>query len=404
MTSLELFKNRCLDNFRFQSRTLRMGIDWTVLIYLIVPAVIFAIVVYRSWWRELPAWMEALTFDGWLFLFYVFSWFGAIRLFIEEADQLFLLQNRAFYRSLRKWGIAYSLGKQVILTSLFLLVCLPYLIKFQFTHGQLLQLFFALALWKMAFLLIKDICFYVIAKRWLRIFVFIILFIAGFEIFLFFMSEFVRLFFFSILLLIVLIVLFRWKAAASRYFYTEAEREFDAKYQIANFMLVYAGAIEKRSAKQRKKPWIFRRSQRLFSHRESDSVMLEQYIKIWIRKPQRIFSYFRFLSVSAVALFLFPNNWSIVLVLLIVFLCYQMVRAEWDSYAKSQFIQMMARDFDMLMFVRIKVICLFSLPIYTLVFIVYGLTTSNWLSALIVFAFVAMILFFPWMRYQWQRN
>ena len=119
MTSMQLFKKRCFHNFRFQIRAWRMGIDWTVLLYLLVPAVIVAIAVYRSWWVELPKWMEMLPFEGFLFLFYVFSWMGSVRLFIEEADELFLLQNRAFYQSLRRWGMLYSGVKQIALTGLF---------------------------------------------------------------------------------------------------------------------------------------------------------------------------------------------------------------------------------------------------------------------------------------------
>lgn len=404
MTAKRLFTRRCADNFRFQVQSLRMGIDWTVLIYLIIPAVVIAIVVYRSWWLDLPEWMEILPLDGFLFFFYIFSWFGTVRLFIEEADQLFLLQNRSFYLSLRRSGIVYSLGKQAVLTSLFMILFLPYFSKLQFTTLQLLQLFIVLALWKMTLLLMKDLCFYWISKRWLRICMFVLLFIVCYHIYSFFMLQVNGQVIFSIILLIAGMVLIRWKTTAVGHFFTEVEREFDAKYKIASLMLMHSGVIEKQNFKRRKKPWIFRRSQRLFSRRELDAVMLEQYIKIWLRKPQHLFSYFRFIGVSTVALFLFPANWGIVLVLIILFLFYQMVRSEWESYAKSHFIEMMMRDFDTLFFVKTKVICLFSLPIYIVIFVIYGLATSHWLLALIVFTVVAVILFIPWIQFKLERS
>lgn len=404
MTSMQLFKKRCFHNFRFQIRAWRMGIDWTVLLYLLVPAVIVAIAVYRSWWVELPKWMEMLPFEGFLFLFYVFSWMGSVRLFIEEADELFLLQNRAFYQSLRRWGMLYSGVKQIALTGLFFTVFLPYFMTFHFLNVQLLQLFVVLAMWKTVLLFIKDVCYYLVIKRWVRIGVFICLFIAGYFIFSFFTSRFYLHPIFIIFLFIVSFMLFRWKTNTIVHFYSEVVREYDAKFQIVKLMLTSSGAIEKPKTKRRKKPWIFRRSQRLFSRRELDTVMLEQYIKIWLRKPQQLFSYFRFIGVSTVALFLFPTTWGIVLVLMILFLFYQIVRSEWESFAKSHFIEMMTRDVETLYFVKTKVICLFCLPMYVFILVIYGLTTSNWLLAFIVFIIVACILFIPWIRFKLERS
>ena len=113
--------------------------------------------------------------------------------------------------------------------------------------------------------------------------------------------------------------------------------------------------------------------------------MLEQYIKIWLRKLQNFFFYLRFLGVLAVAIVLFPASWSVVLVLVIAFLFYQFVSAEWDAFARSPFIQMMTQDDDVLLFVKTKVIGLLTLPIYLIVCIIYGLTSANWLVAWMVF-------------------
>lgn len=112
MTAATLFWHRLIQNFRVQVKSWRLGIDWTVLIYTVIPAVIVSVAVYRSWWTELPIWMSKLPFEGLLLIFYIFTWMGSIRLFIEEADQLFLLQKRAVYFSLRRYGLIYSLQSQ----------------------------------------------------------------------------------------------------------------------------------------------------------------------------------------------------------------------------------------------------------------------------------------------------
>src|SRR5690554_3362237 len=169
MTAAKLFLQRFLQNFRFQVKSWRLGIDWTVFVYLLIPAVIVAVAVYRSWWVETPTWMDDLSFTSFLFMFYVLAWMGSIRLFIEEADQLFLLQKRSVYLTLRLFGIGYSLVKSTVVVAFILAVFLPYLVKQQHAIHELIRMFILLSLWKAVFLLIKQSLFFFVSRRFIRL-------------------------------------------------------------------------------------------------------------------------------------------------------------------------------------------------------------------------------------------
>ena len=54
MSSWKLFRDRYIRDRKYQYRVIRSIADWTIIIYLIIPALLFIIFQYRSWWMELP--------------------------------------------------------------------------------------------------------------------------------------------------------------------------------------------------------------------------------------------------------------------------------------------------------------------------------------------------------------
>ncbi len=50
MTPRDLFKRRLLEEWRFQYRVWRTVLDWTVILYLGIPALVFLWIQYRSGW------------------------------------------------------------------------------------------------------------------------------------------------------------------------------------------------------------------------------------------------------------------------------------------------------------------------------------------------------------------
>jgi len=93
MKNRTLFLQRLLKAWKFQYGVLKSIFDWTIILYLVVPAVIIFSFIYRSWWIEMQPWIEDIPLFLLFFGLYTLSWFGNIRTYIEEADTIFLLKH-----------------------------------------------------------------------------------------------------------------------------------------------------------------------------------------------------------------------------------------------------------------------------------------------------------------------
>lgn len=112
---------------RFQYRVWRTAVDWTVALYLVIPGLIFLIERYIVWWRNEPAFLANVSFTFLLAVIFLFSWAGSLRLYVDPADQLFLLQRSDWMRKYIRIGLWFGWGKQALESLFFLLLLLPIL-------------------------------------------------------------------------------------------------------------------------------------------------------------------------------------------------------------------------------------------------------------------------------------
>lgn len=400
MRASTLLWKRWLDNARFQVRAWRMGIDWTVLLYIVIPAISFVVYVYRSWWIAPPVWMTQLPFPGFLLLIYIYTWIGSLRMFLEEADQLFLLQKRSFYLSFRRLGIFYSLGKSLFGVIFILILSLPYLTLQTTSIGEILFLFLMLALWKMVFLLVKHSLFLLVARRFIQSFILAVLFFISLPIYFF---GFARSSLAATLTIILglcaaIALLFRLKAMAVSHFHEEVVKEVETRYKVVSLFLMRSGTVDVQKSKQRRRPSVFRRSNQWFKNRNLPNVVFEHFVKAWLRKWQNIFDYIRFFSISIVALLLFPTGWNKLILLIVMFLFHQMVKHEWLAYEQSSFFQLYAREKEAYRLAEQRMYSVFLFPSYVAIITIQGALSSElWLTLLLI----AVVTFFslkPWLQ------
>ncbi|PYI50716.1 ABC transporter permease [Paenibacillus flagellatus] len=136
-----LFVRRLRSEWRFQYRVWKMAVDWTVALYIVIPALAVAAYQYASWWRVAPGWAEGVPLPVWLAAVYVLTGFGGVRLFLEEADQLFLIRNASWMNRLKRSGIAYSLAVRTIGSAAAAAAAAPFLVRVhEYETGRLLLL------------------------------------------------------------------------------------------------------------------------------------------------------------------------------------------------------------------------------------------------------------------------
>lgn len=93
MSGRSLFISRLKADCLYQLRIIKLVIDWTVALYIVLPAAGIGVYQYIKWLNEgafANGWQAELI----VLAPAVFTLFGSVRTFLIEADQLYLLQKR----------------------------------------------------------------------------------------------------------------------------------------------------------------------------------------------------------------------------------------------------------------------------------------------------------------------
>src|SRR5690625_1105819 len=102
MSSWQIFFQRLINEWKFQISVFRTILDWTVIVYIVLPIVVIFSFIYCSWWIEIPDWSILLPNGIFFFIFYLFSLTGQVRTYVQDADQLFLLKHNNIFLILKK--------------------------------------------------------------------------------------------------------------------------------------------------------------------------------------------------------------------------------------------------------------------------------------------------------------
>ena len=122
-TPLRLYRRRSREHFNGQLKNLRLAVDWTVWLYLLVPGLLYLIGWYSSLWtKPLPTWATELSVPVLTGLIDIIMLSGGVLIFVEEADMLFLKSRPLWMRTLMKQGLIRAcllhLGKMIVITAL----------------------------------------------------------------------------------------------------------------------------------------------------------------------------------------------------------------------------------------------------------------------------------------------
>ena len=74
ITPTQLFFRRVGSDWKFQYGVWKSAIDWTVALYIVVPAVLIGLNSYTLLWKYQYGWMEGLSFNWLLIAVYLFAW------------------------------------------------------------------------------------------------------------------------------------------------------------------------------------------------------------------------------------------------------------------------------------------------------------------------------------------
>ncbi|WP_100402603.1 ABC transporter permease [Bacillus sp. FJAT-42315] len=320
MHSWQLLLDRIKRNGRSKYKMWKSILDWTVLLYIAIPAMVAGGIIYRSWWMEIPEWSDQFTLFFLNFLAYTFCWFGQNRTYVQEADGLFLLKHRPKFIRMKQWALAYSVGQAVLKSLLLTLVLLPFLLfHFSLATSEIVG-FLLLLIGGTAFIMAIQTVFFLKDGGWkqkvYQVIVFIVLLFGHLSIFPVIIYQPIYSIAVAILLISVALALLLPRARTTTYFHEEVRKENELRSKMMNSIFQLSPDMEKPKVVKRKKPFLFRQSKRIFKRRTEEHGLMELFIKILIRNFTYLSGYFRLVSVTGAAIVVVPPILFKVLILI----------------------------------------------------------------------------------------
>jgi ABC-2 type transport system permease protein len=302
--------NRIRLHWKTQVQAWRTALDWTVWIYFILPGLLYAIGTYRAWWLYPPDWLTGLPAGLSAMPPLLMALTGRFRVLAEEADILFLRQQRSWLRRIMGVGAAYSFCMHALQSALvFGLMSLIYVREMELGAG-------AIAAWWLYTAAYRTL--FSIAGNWLRAYWrgwrryaiqgLAVLPAAG--LYLLPAGSFHAERNPAVLWAAAgaslaaagMAAAFRLRAKGT--FASDVLLEREAKLASADLLL--QAAIERRPTVRTARPMLFRRSGRLFRGDEAGTVLSEMRIKSFLRKWANIRLWLTFHSASSAAILMCP--------------------------------------------------------------------------------------------------
>lgn len=319
MNIVKIFYRRLVDEWKFQRNVFKSVFDWTVIVYIVLPALLIFSFVYRSWWGETPDWVQIFPVGIIFLVLYLLSWIGQIRTYVLEADQMFLLKHRASFLRLKIYGVSYSILSQAVMLAVVVLVMLPFLLEHFLLSkkdiGLLFLFFFSLKLFIMALKIkIKKINRRFVQKIMTFVLFLVLAIVVGFINPLWSGQQAI------LLLLISLGFISAAYVLAAPYIKNPSEFEKHVmletmeRMKYIHLIFNFSYEVEKTNVVTRKRPLLFRKSQRFFKKRTPKRGFLELFMKIFIRNPLHRTGFLQMVAVSAGAIIYLPPLWFKILI------------------------------------------------------------------------------------------
>ncbi|HHY40131.1 MAG TPA: hypothetical protein GX502_02665 [Syntrophaceticus sp.] len=383
MTPEKLFFTRLRSEWKLKYTAWRPVIDWTVALYIIIPGVIIASICYLRLWSQLPPWAADISIYAPLLLIFLYSWTGTIRLFLEEADQLFLLQRREWIRRIMICGLTYS-AICTLLTSLLLIAILaPFLhLGCGLSIRQLALLLVISFLFKMHIGLIKQFISLRLAS-WIEKITFIILFIFTQLLFLkavpLLIDNLLLGWACSILLGLTLLLLIKLRLDIKGAFFDDIARENSERFKYAAFMLKVSGVNIKKPSKKRKKPVFYSRVNHLFNERTTANTLVEVCIKTFLRSINNLSTYMVLVLLGI--LYMSNPNWSVVIIWpFIAFSFALLIKSHYVDVITSDYLKLFQWKYEDKKTAARKSIFILSTPGFLLISSVLGFSLFKWIG------------------------
>jgi len=323
-----------------QIRVWRTALDWTVWVYIILPGLWIGGGTYREMWLDPPGWLTALPEMLVLVLPILYLFTGRQRVFLEDADVLFLLQKQEWIRRLIAGGALYTLAMNALSATLLFGFLQLWLVKgLALPQASIVAWAVCTAACKAAVTLQQHL----VAARWRGWRNAVIQTLAavaiigaygwvsliGFD-----RPEF--LIAFAMLAIAAWFLQLRYKLGAKGHFAHDVQSE--RKARLASTDLLLTTVMEKRPAIRLAKPVVFRKSGRLLRGSDAGTMLAEMRMKAFVRKLSNVRLWLGFFGVSTTAILVSPGWLGLTLAALLPLLAAMWLHRHWKEWVDEPFV------------------------------------------------------------------
>ncbi|SHI27101.1 ABC transporter permease [Desulfosporosinus lacus] len=388
ITVTRLFFQRIISDWNYQYQVWRTAVDWIVALYIVIPFSAGFIYYYLSWWRAVPGWLDYIPLNALSAIIVIFAWSGTIRIFVEGADQLFLLQRKVWMSRIIKYSLVYAVVYNLVVTLLLLTILAPLLLlHYGFSLISVVWLTVLVLLLKNCIGLGKQLIelrFKGWAKRMVKLIIFLVIGVYVRQSVALLLSR-SGLFYLSMLvLLIILSKLLYQRAKLKGIFFEDVAREQTARLRLAKYMLQNAGTYVKRPRFSRKRPLLFRNSNLLFKKRNPVNGLVEMCLKYELRNEKDVEFYLKMVGVSILAILVFPPDYGWLLWFVFSIMISNVVWLFWQEVIKDPFVCLFHWLPESKIAAMSKAIFLMALPGQLILGVVVAAKTHSWLGGLVM--------------------
>jgi len=309
MNPKQLFWGRCLFYYKKQWNTIKGLVDWTIMLYILIPFLVFLGINHYLWWQAPPSWSQFIPLPLVLLLLMLTLISGQIFYFFEPADILYLNQNKTWIGGLMRRGIIAFLIRDIVLTACVILYVSPlFVIRYQLSWENVAAIwgiFFcarALSGYLYQFLSFLFTGLWLSILNWLmKILIYVIL------------LNFFHLFAFATIpcfgligveaALLSFAMIYRLKLHYKWVY--DIDRELMKRYRLQSFLAGQAGV--KKPILSMKRPIFFRKSQKLFRLLNPVNGTAEVFLKNRLRDGRWLLFYWQMTIYSVIAILVFPG-------------------------------------------------------------------------------------------------
>lgn len=324
--TLGLVRIRITNSYKRMYSIWKVAVDKIVWVYIILPLLIILLYNYFELWRMNAEWPSLINEFALVVLFFIFVWSSNMKIYVEEGDQLLLLQRKRNLSSIFLLSYVYLILKSFFLSVLFVIVLMPILIQYlMFSLEEIILVF--------CFLVVVRSCSTVLRHNIYIMFQGIKLYVMqsclAFLLFWWTYSYFVySSYLFQLIQLTVSLIVFIYYSYVNiikpRLVTTTFELNMRNESKALQFLLsqsVTIGApdfVSEKIKKSNNKFLIIGKNYSMFKENTQENGMTELIIKSLIRNKTWIMMYFQIISVGFAAFWLIPVLWLKVIVYIIL--------------------------------------------------------------------------------------